>query len=343
MSGPILVTGAAGYIGSHAVKGLLRAGREVIGLDSFVRSSRGALDAIRALDGAERFAFVEGDISDADLVRDLLNEHGVRRVIHFAAYAYVGESVEIPLPYYINNTGGSIRFIEACVEHGVERLVFSSTCATYGEPSPELLPITETCPQAPINPYGASKLMIERVLRDSVMYARAQGGMLGVAMLRYFNVAGCDPEGELGEDHDPETHIIPIILQAALGKRSHVTIFGDDYDTPDGTCVRDFIHVSDLVDAHLLALDAIADNGVLQYNLGNGRGYSVREIIDAVIRVTGVGIEVREGARRPGDPPTLTADASLARRELGWAPKHAALDDIIDSAWSWFKDHPEGY
>jgi UDP-glucose-4-epimerase GalE len=343
MSSPILVTGAAGYIGSHAVKSLLRAGRDVVGLDNLSRASRGAIDALEKLDETSRFTFVEGDIGDRNAVPALLHAHDIRDVLHFAAFAYVGESVEEPLLYYANNTGASIALIDSCLDHGVERFVFSSTCATYGEPAPSMIPITESCPQAPINPYGRSKLVVEQALVDSVASSESRGARFGVAMLRYFNVAGCDPEGHLGEDHDPETHLIPIVLQTALGQRSHVTIFGDDYDTPDGTCVRDYIHVSDLVDAHLLALDTIDGSEAHRYNLGNGTGYSVREIIDAAERVTGVEIEVREGARRPGDPPTLTADASLARRELGWTPHHTDLDGIIESAWSWFKDHPDGY
>lgn len=343
MSGTVLVTGAAGYIGSHAVKALLASGRRVVGLDSLVRSSERAVAAIKRLPGAERFEFVQGDIADVPLVIETLRAHTCTQAIHFAAFAYVGESVERPLPYYVNNTAGSLKFIEACVEAGVHRFVYSSTCATYGEPDPSLIPINETCPQVPINPYGWSKLFIERALEDVVGRIKADGGRLGVTMLRYFNVAGCDPEGLVGEDHTPETHIIPIVLQAAMGIRDHVTIFGDDYATPDGTCVRDYVHVTDLVQAHLLAMDAIRDHDVKKYNLGIGRGYSVREIIDAVQRVTGKTFAVRIGARRPGDPPTLMSDASLARRELDWVPQYAELDQIIKSAWDWFSAHPEGY
>ncbi|MEM1424924.1 MAG: UDP-glucose 4-epimerase GalE [Planctomycetota bacterium] len=343
MSGKVLVTGAAGYIGSHAVQALIGRGRSVVGLDNMDRGTRGAVDALRGLEGGDRFAFVEGDIADRSLVPRLLDEHNVREVIHFAALAYVGESKHQPVRYYTNNTIGSIQLIASCVEAGVERFVFSSTCATYGEPDPSLIPIAEGCPQAPINPYGASKLFIERVLEDVAADVHAKGGNLGVTMLRYFNVAGCDPTGVLGEDHDPETHLIPIVLQAALGKREHVTIFGDDYATPDGTCVRDYVHVSDLVRAHLMALDQLGERDVRKLNLGVGRGYSVREIIEAVKRVTGKDFRVEMGERRPGDPPTLTSDAGLAREVLGWAPEFDDLDRIIETAWSWFQRHPDGY
>jgi UDP-glucose 4-epimerase len=344
MAGRILVTGAAGYIGSHCVKALLARGDRVVGLDNLDRGARGALGVLDRLagDGGD-FVFVEGNVADEALVRELLRAHEVRDVIHFAALAYVGESVYEPLRYYVNNTAGSLRFLDTCVAEGVERFVFSSTCATYGEPDPSLIPIDESCPQLPVNPYGESKLAVERALRDTVHALDLEGRDLSVAILRYFNVAGCDPDGDLGEDHDPETHLIPIVLQAALGMRDHVTIFGEDYDTPDGTCVRDYIHVSDLVDAHLLAHGAMRPRAVTTYNLGLGRGFSVREIIEAVRRVTGAKMEVRTGERRPGDPPTLAADATRARRELGWTPRYEALDEIIATAWHWFTRHPRGY
>ncbi|GAB4553532.1 MAG: UDP-glucose 4-epimerase GalE [Phycisphaerales bacterium] len=343
MSGKVLVTGAAGYIGSHAVKALLAGGRSVVGLDNMVRGTRGAVEALRGIDTDDRFTFVEGDISDRTLVPALLKEHDVREVIHFAALAYVGESMHEPIRYYTNNTVGSIHLITSCVECGVERFVFSSTCATYGEPEPDLIPIAESCPQSPINPYGASKLFIERVLEDVAADVHAKGNAFGVTMLRYFNVAGCDPDGVLGEDHTPETHLIPIVLQAALGKREAVTIFGDDYATPDGTCVRDYVHVTDLVRAHLMALEQLGAHDVRKLNLGVGCGYSVREIIEAVKRVTGKDFPVNMGARRPGDPPTLTSDASLAGEVLGWRPEFDELDRIIETAWAWFQRHPDGY
>ncbi len=341
----VLVTGAAGYIGSHCVKRLLAEGWNVVGLDNMYRGTRGALEAIGTLPGARegRFTFVEADIADHDVVMQTIRAHGITATVHFAALAYVGESVGAPLDYYINNTSGTIAYINACVEAGVQQFVFSSTCATFGEPPAELIPIAEACPQHPINPYGASKLFIERVLMDTVAAQTHAGKEFGATMLRYFNVAGCDPDGVLGEDHTPETHLIPIVIEAALGKREAVTIFGTDYATPDGTCIRDYIHVDDLVDAHVRALEKLEPGSANTYNLGNGTGISVREIVDAVQRVSGREFEVRYGERRPGDPPTLYADATKARSELGWSPRFGEVDAIIETAWRWFSAHPDGY
>jgi UDP-glucose 4-epimerase len=258
-------------------------------------------------------------------------------VMHFAALAYVGESVEKPLLYYDNNTRGTLSLLQAVERAGVQRLVFSSTCATYGEPTE--MPIRETMPQSPINPYGWSKLFSERMLFD---YA-ARHREFSFAALRYFNVAGCAADGSVGEHHDPETHLIPAILQAILGRRAKITIFGDDYPTPDGTCVRDYIHVEDLVEAHVAVAGALAPGKTLVYNLGIGRGYSVKEIVDATREVVGRPFQVDVGPRRPGDPPELYADPARIRGELGWSARQTDVRGVIESAWRWFEKHPDGY
>jgi UDP-glucose 4-epimerase len=256
--------------------------------------------------------------------------------MHFAALTQVGESVSDPARYYNNNVLGAFSLLEAMRRAGVARFIFSSTTATYGEP--ETIPITEKEPQQPINPYGYTKLVIEKLLAD---YASAYG--LAYAALRYFNAAGAHPDGDLGEDHDPETHLIPIVLQVALGQRDQITIFGSDYPTPDGTCVRDYVHVDDLAQAHLAALDRLQEGEGLHLNLGTGRGNSVREIVEASRRVTGCEIPVVEGERRPGDPPILVADASLARQVLDWEPRYTDIEQIIQTAWNWHRSHPHGY
>ncbi len=331
-----LVTGGAGYIGSHAALRLLREGERVVVLDNLSRGHAGAIEAVSS--AAAGLTFVRGDVGDRGLVDRVLEEHGIDAVLHFAALAYVGESVEKPLLYYRNNSSAALVLIEACVARGVGRFVFSSTCATYGEP--DRVPIVETCPQSPINPYGRSKLHVEHMLRDA---ARASGGRFAFAALRYFNVAGCDRTGLLGEHHEPETHLVPVVLQAALGQRDHVAIFGTDYPTPDGTCIRDYIHVEDLVDAHVRVLGALGPGEARAYNLGIGRGVSVREMIEAARRVTGREIRVKEGPRREGDPARLFADPGLIRNELGWSASITGLEAIIESAWRWFRDHPRGY
>lgn len=328
----ILVTGGAGYIGSHAVKYLQKAGHQVVVIDNLVRGHRQAITGNAVL--------VKHDLADEDHTARVLRVNSIDCVMHFAALAYVGESVNDPLRYYQNNTSHAISTLQAMKKAGVKKFVFSSTCATYGEPSDEFVPIPETCPQHPINPYGRSKLMVEHVLFDHA----AADPEFQFAALRYFNVAGCDREGEVGEAHDPETHLIPIVLQAAIGKRSHIEIFGTDYDTPDGTCVRDYIHVEDLIAAHIAAMDSLQPGKPpLTANLGIGKGYSVREIIDAAMAVTGKTITVKEGPRRPGDPPRLFADPSKAKRELGWSAQITDLNEIIDSAWQWMQTHPDGY
>jgi UDP-glucose 4-epimerase len=325
----VMVTGGAGYIGSHAVKQLLEAGHEVVVIDNLCRGHRQAVPPQAVFRGV--------DLSDGRTLADLLRQFSVDCVMHFAALAYVGESVSEPLVYYQNNTAGAVSLLRAMKEAGVRRFVFSSTCATYGEPTQ--VPIVETMRQEPINPYGWSKWCVERVLKD---YSAADRQFSFVA-LRYFNVAGSAADGSLGEDHDPETHLIPVVLQTALGQREKVTVFGTDYPTPDGTCIRDYIHVEDLCAAHLTAMEALKPGDARFYNLGIGRGYSVKEVLNAARQVTGVEIPVQYGQRRPGDPAVLFADAQKLRRELGWSPRYTEIEPIVSTAWNWFKNHPHGY
>jgi UDP-glucose-4-epimerase GalE len=323
----ILVTGGAGYIGSHTVRPLLARGHDVTVFDSLVYGHRRAVPADR---------LVVGDLRDADHLDHVLVVNRIEAVVHFAAFAYVGESVKDPAKYYTNNLVYSLNLLDRCRRHGVGKFVFSSTCATYGAPT--AVPITEAEKQAPINPYGNTKLAFERALAD---YATAYP--FGYCALRYFNAAGASPAGDLGEDHDPETHLIPLVYAAAMGTRPHVEIFGTDYPTPDGTCVRDYIHVDDLAEAHILALDKIGPGSKLAYNVGIGRGYSVREVIRTAEEVSGLRVPVREGPRREGDPPTLVANADKIRRELGWSPRYAELRPIMETAWNWHKNHPNGF
>lgn len=347
----ILVTGAAGYIGSHAVQRLLRDGHEVTALDNLSRGHKEAIDLLAAQAGG-RLEFVRGDIGDRRAVERVLRKRRVETVMHFAALACVGESTDEPLRYYHNNAAGSLSLLEAAAAAGVRRLVFSSTCATYGQPPEGLIPIPETCPQRPISPYGRSKLHVEQMLWDFAESVRGGRGLrpavdgagsFACAALRYFNVAGCDRTGLLGEHHDPETHLIPVLLQAALGQRESVSIFGVDYATPDGTCIRDYIHVEDLIDAHVAVMNALAPGDTRAYNLGIGRGHSVREVIASAQRVTGRTIAVSQGPRRAGDPARLFADASKIERELGWRASICDLDEVIASAWRWMSAHPRGY
>jgi UDP-glucose 4-epimerase len=347
----ILVTGAAGYIGSHAVQRLLRDGHEVTALDNLSRGHRQAIDLLMP-GAAGRLEFVRDDVGDRAAVERILRKRRIEGIMHFAALAYVGESVENPLRYYRNNTAGALSLLEAAAGAGVRRLVFSSTCATYGQPPENLIPIPETCPQAPISPYGRSKLHVEQMLMDFAQSVQSGRGLragkegpgwFGFAALRYFNVAGCDRSGLLGEHHEPETHLIPVILRAALGLEDAVRIFGTAYATPDGTCIRDYIHVEDLVDAHIAVLGALAPGEARTYNLGIGRGHSVREVIAAAGRVTGRDIPLIEGPPRAGDPARLFADPSKIERELGWRASITSLDEIIASAWTWFSAHPRGY
>lgn len=325
----VLVAGGAGYIGSHAVKQLVEAGHRVVVIDNLYRGHAQAVHP--------QAVFEKLDLAATDALAALLRQHKIECVMHFAALAYVGESVTEPLSYYENNTWGTVSLLKAMHAAGVPRMVFSSTCATYGEPAG--VPIVETMPQRPINPYGWSKLFVEQVLKD---YAAATPS-LGFAALRYFNVAGSAADGSLGEDHTPETHLIPVVLQTVLGQREKVTVFGTDYPTPDGTCIRDYIHVEDLCDAHIVAMNAIRPGDQRFYNLGIGKGYSVNEVIDAVRRVTGREVPVEYGARRPGDPAVLFADATKIRRELGWSARYTSIDEIVATAWQWFQKHPGGY
>jgi UDP-glucose 4-epimerase len=319
----ILVTGGAGYIGSHAVLALQEAGYDVVVLDNLVYGHRDIAE------GALKVKLVVGDTNDRDLLDKLFATHKIAAVMHFAAYAYVGESVTHPDKYYRNNVLGTLTLLEAMVAAKIPHFVFSSTCATYGVP--ETVPIPEDHPQNPINPYGATKLMVERILAD---FDPAYG--LKSVSFRYFNAAGADPEGRLGEDHQPETHLIPLVLMTALGKQKEVTIFGTDYPTTDGTCVRDYIHVSDLADAHVLGLKYLMSGGeTTKFNLGNGNGFSVREVIEAAREVTGKPIAAKEFDRRPGDPPALVGSAQRARSILGWDPKYADLRTILRHAWVW--------
>jgi len=319
----ILVTGGAGYIGSHAVLALQAQGYNAIVLDNLVYGHR---DIVETVLGAE---LVVGDTGDRALLDGLFARRDIAAVMHFAAYAYVGESVQDPAKYYRNNVNGTLTLLEAMVAADVRQFVFSSTCATYGVP--KTIPIPETHPQAPINPYGATKLMVEQILRD---FDKAYG--LKSVCFRYFNAAGADPQGRTGEDHSPETHLIPLILFAAMGKRPSIGIFGTDYDTPDGTCVRDYIHVSDLASAHVLGVQYLFDGGDSEvFNLGNGNGFSVRETIDTARAVTGRDFQVVERDRRPGDPPMLVGSSEKARQILGWTPEYADLDTILAHAWQW--------
>ncbi|MBM4005505.1 MAG: UDP-glucose 4-epimerase GalE [Planctomycetes bacterium] len=323
----ILVTGGAGYVGSHCVRALLRQGHEVWVYDNLSCGHRQAVPEA---------SLIEGDLADVELLRSTMERTQAEAVVHFAAVAEVGESVVNPAKYYANNVIGTLNLLNAMRGAGVRRIVFSSTTATYGEP--ERVPIPEDEPQRPISPYGFTKLVIERALED---YARAYG--FGYAALRYFNAAGASPDGDIGEDHKPESHLIPITLQVALGQRSEITVFGDDYPTPDGTCIRDYVHVDDLADAHLRALDRLVDGQGIKVNLGSGNGYSVREVIDTCRKASGHAIPVRLGQRRPGDPPRLIADASRARRELGWEPRYRDIASIVATAWHWHSSHPQGY
>ena len=315
----VLVVGGAGYIGSHMVKMLGRQGCDVTTLDDL---SSGHRDAVVCGD------FVQGDMGDR-AVLDAVLARGFDAVMHFASFIQVGESVQQPAKYYQNNVVNTLGLLDAMRSHGVGRFIFSSTAATFGEP--QYSPIDERHPQQPINPYGRTKLMVEQVLAD---YERAYG--LRSVCLRYFSAAGADPEGQLGERHEPETHLIPLVLQAASGRRPHIGVFGRDYDTPDGTCVRDYIHIEDLCSAHGLALQSLMGGaGSQAYNLGNGQGFSVQEVIDTAQQVTGRPIAVVNGPRRAGDPARLVADASLIREKLGWQPRYADLATIVEHAWRW--------
>lgn len=323
----ILVTGGAGYIGSHTVRLLQSRGHEVWVYDNLSFGHRAAVPAGR---------LIVGDLRNADVLDHAFLIHRIEAVVHFAAFAFVGESVTDPGKYYQNNVVNTITLFERMRRHDIKRLVFSSTCATYG--TPEKIPITEETPQLPINPYGRTKLMVETAMID---YAAAYGW--GCTALRYFNASGAAADSTIGEDHDPETHLIPLVIQAAMKKRSHIEIFGTDYPTPDGTCVRDYVHVDDLGEAHALAIEKTQAGEFKAFNLGTGRGHSVREVIATVEAVSGLSVPVKIGPRREGDPAELVASPAKAMKELGWRPRYPELDQIVESAWNWHRSHPNGY
>lgn len=324
----LLVTGGAGYIGSHTVRALLTAGYEVIVLDNFSRGHRSAIPP--------EVPYIAMDIANPE-VENILKEHKIEGVMHFAAHSQVGESMVHPSIYYENNVVGSYRLIEAARRAGVRHFVFSSTAALYGEP--DRIPIIETASLAPTNVYGRTKLMIEQILKD---YSDSYG--MHYVALRYFNAAGADESGVIGEDHTPETHLIPLVLATALGQRKEITVFGTDYDTADGTCIRDYIHVNDLAQAHVLAMKYLKEGGnSIAFNLGSGHGFSVKEIIETAKRVTGIDFPVSYGSRRAGDPSVLIASSDLIKRLLGWNPQYSNVDKIIGDAWQWHQQHPYGY
>ncbi|MDI1248260.1 MAG: UDP-glucose 4-epimerase GalE [Lacunisphaera sp.] len=325
----VLVAGGAGYIGSHCVRQLIAAGHEPVVLDNFAYGHRGAVPAGVKL--------LEASLGDAAALDRIFAAERIDLVMHFAAFCYVGESVTDPLKYYQNNVAATLTLLEAMLKHGVKKFVFSSTCATYGVP--EKMPMTEDLPQAPINPYGQTKLDVENMLKA---FARAYG--LSFAAFRYFNAAGAAEDATIGEAHDPETHLIPLAIWAAQGKRAALEVFGTDYPTPDGTCLRDYVHVDDLSRAHIAAFDHLAQPGTaLFYNLGTGMPTSVLEVIKAVEKVTGLKVPVKYSPRREGDPPALYANSQKAQRELGWQPKFRSIEPIVETAWRWHQQRPDGY
>ncbi len=325
----VLVVGGAGYIGSHCVRQLVAAGHRPVVLDNFVYGHRAAI--------APGVKLHEGNLGDEAFVGRVLREEKIEVVMHFAAYCYVGESVTAPLKYYFNNVAATLHLLNAMIEAGVKKFVFSSTCATFGVPP--TLPIHEGTPQAPINPYGQTKLDIEQVLK-----ALAHASGLSFAAFRYFNAAGASEDGVIGEDHHPETHLIPVALDVATGRRPHLELFGTDYPTPDGSCLRDYVHVDDLSRAHIAVFGKLATPGAqLFYNLGTGSPTSNRAVIRAVEKIVGKPVKVIESPRRPGDPPALFADSTKAKRELNWQVKFADIEAIVATAWRWLSSHPKGY
>ncbi|GGE45450.1 UDP-glucose 4-epimerase GalE [Pullulanibacillus camelliae] len=324
----VLVTGGAGYIGSHTVLYLKQKGLDVVVYDNLLTGHRGAVQGV---------PLIEGDLHDEEQLKSVFDSYSIDAVVHFAASSLVGESVQDPLKYYDNNVAGTLSLLKQMIAHDVKKIVFSSTAATYGEP--QSIPIKESDQTAPTNPYGETKLAIEKMFK----WSEAAYGLKSIS-LRYFNAAGADPDGTIGEDHKPESHLIPIILQVALGQRDHISIFGNDYPTEDGTCIRDYIHVMDLAQAHYLALKKLEEtneSGI--YNLGNGQGFSVRQVINACRRVTGKEIKAIESPRRSGDPAELIATSEKAEKELGWQPVYTELDKIVEHAWAWHSHHPNGY
>lgn len=326
----VLVAGGAGYVGSHAVKRLKEAGHAPVIFDNLERGHRAVAERLTV-------PIVIGDLGDTAAIERALRDHNIEVVMHFAAYAYVGESVGNPLAYYRNNVSRTVGLLESMAGCGVEKLVFSSTCAVYGDP--DVVPIREDEKKAPVSPYGRSKLMVEQILADHL----ASRPSFSYAALRYFNAAGCSADGSIGEDHDPETHLIPLILKTALGQQPKVTVHGHDYPTPDGTAIRDYVHVDDLAEAHVLAMKKLEPGTSIECNLGTGRGFSVREIIAAAERVTGVKIRAEMGPRRPGDASALYADASRAKQILNWEARFKEPDEIVASSWNWHRANPVGY
>ncbi|EIM05071.1 hypothetical protein A1A1_18122 [Planococcus antarcticus DSM 14505] len=325
----VLVLGGAGYIGSHAVYQLIDQGISVVVVDNLETGHQKAVHP--------KAGFYEGDIRNADFLNAVFQKESIDEVLHFAANSLVGESMENPLKYFDNNVYGTQVLLQTMIQHDVKKIVFSSTAATYGEP--ESVPITETMPTNPANTYGETKLAMEKMMKWTGL---AHG--LKFVSLRYFNVAGARETAEIGEDHRPESHLVPLILQTALGQRKEITVFGDDYDTPDGTCIRDYVHVEDLIRAHLLALDYLRKDGESEvFNLGSSQGFSVNEMIVAARSATGKEIPVKVGPRRAGDPSTLIASSDKARAVLGWKPSHTSVTKIIEDAWNWHATHPNGY
>ncbi len=324
----ILVVGGAGYIGSQTAKLLAKRGYVPIVLDNLVRGHRRTVNF---------GPFFEGSMIDADLLHKIFSDYAISAVMHFAAFCYVGESTDNPAMYYQNNVANTLALLEVMVERGIGNFIFSSSCSIYGEP--DETPITEDQPKRPMSPYGRTKLMVEHILDD---FRTAYG--LESVCLRYFNAAGADSDGEMGEEHNPETHLIPVVLKTALGQHPHVNIFGDDYPTPDGTCIRDYIHVEDLTEAHLLALEKLlAGSPSTKYNLGNAKGYSVKQVIEIAGRITGRDIPVKIVERRAGDPAVLIASSAKANEELGWKAQVPDLETIMETAWNWHKNNPHGY
>jgi len=324
----ILVVGGAGYIGSHMAKYLSKKGYMPIVLDNLVCGHRRAV---------KYGPFFEGSMNDPSLLEKIFSDYPISAVMHFAAFCYVNESIEQPAKYYQNNVANTLALLEAMVERNIGNFIFSSSCASYGEPVE--IPMTEDHPQKPISPYGRTKVMVEQILDD---FRRSYE--LESVCLRYFNAAGADPDGELGEDHNPETHLIPLVLKTALGQRPLLDIFGDDYPTPDGTCIRDYIHIEDLAQAHLLALERLlAGLSGGQYNLGNAKGYSVKQVIETARRVTGKEIPAKVVERRPGDPAVLISSSEKAVKDLAWRPQFPDLETIMETAWTWHKNNPNGY
>lgn len=324
----IFVVGGAGYVGSHCVRRLIEAGHTVTVYDNLCAGHRLAVDT--------HADFIKGDLADKALVDAILGAGKFDAVMHFAAFLAVGESVQQPLKYYENNVVNTLKLLQSMQTHNVRRFIFSSTCAVYGEP--QRVPIVEDLPKEPINPYGHTKLVVEWMLQDS---ATAWG--LGSVALRYFNASGAAADGAIGEDHDPELHIIPLVLKVALGQLPEIKVFGTDYPTPDGTCIRDYIHVEDLAEAHRLAVEQCEPGRAEAFNVGTGTGTSVRQIIDAARKITGHAIPVVEVARRPGDPPALYANADRLRQRIGWQPKYTDIHAVIETAWRWHQAHPEGF